>query len=140
MQEGSEIPIHVPAERVVRFDFRNDPAVLSDPWFVMDALNDAPDIFWSPDLGGYWVIARNELVDEFPQRHDLFSMKKLSVPPVPGAPPLIPNSLDPPEHGPYRRIFMQKMFSPRILAGLEHLSAPARICAPDTYSRESSCG
>lgn len=105
----------------------------------MEALNDAPDIFWSPDLGGYWVIARNELVDEFLQRHDLFSAKKLSVPPVPGAPPLIPNSLDPPDHGPYRKIFMQKMFSPRILAGLEQDFRELSRSAVDAMLPSGAC-
>jgi cytochrome P450 len=112
--EGS-IPSHVPAELVRHYDFRHDPALKVDPWGWMDRLNDGPDIFWSPDLGGYWVVTRGEMIAEVFARGDLFSVKSLAIPKQPSAPVLIPNNLEPPEHGKYRRILSQQMFSPRAL-------------------------
>jgi cytochrome P450 len=109
------VPAHVPARLVRHYDFRHDAALRTDPWDWIERLNDAPDIFWSPDLGGYWVVTRGPLVEEVFARGDLFSVKSLAIPKQPHAPILIPNSLEPPEHGKYRRILTQKMFSPRAL-------------------------
>jgi len=110
-----EVPPHVPASLVIGYDFRHDPQFRTDPWGWMDALNDKPDIFWSPDLGGYWVVTRGPFIEEVFARGDLFSVKSLAIPKQPDAPVLIPNNLEPPEHGKYRRILTQKMFSPRAL-------------------------
>lgn len=82
-------------------------------------MNDAPDLFYSPALGGYWVVTRHALADELLHRHDLFSNRQVAIPPVPDAPVLIPNNLDPPAHGRYRKFMMQKMFSARALGSLE---------------------
>ncbi len=116
---SANIPPHVPPELVRRFDFRHDPRIAADPWGFVGSLADAPDIFYAPDLGGYWVVTGNALVEETFRRHDLFSNRVVSIPEIPGAPPLIPNNFDPPLHGPYRKILAQKMFSPRALASLE---------------------
>jgi cytochrome P450 len=109
------VPSHVPADLVRHYDFRQDPALRTDPWDWMDRLNEGPDIFWSPDLGGYWVVARGPMIEEVFARSDLFSVKSLAIPKQPDAPVLIPNNLEPPEHGKYRKILSQQMFSPRAL-------------------------
>jgi cytochrome P450 len=100
---------------VRHYDFRHDAAFRTDPWGWMDRLNDGPDIFWSPDLGGYWVVTRGAHIEEVFARSDLFSVKSLAIPKQPDAPMLIPNNLEPPEHGKYRKILSQQMFSPRAL-------------------------
>ena len=74
------VPPHVPAALVRHYDFRHDPEFRSDPWGWMEALNDGPDIFWSPDLGGYWVVTRGPLIEEVFARGDLFSVKSLAIP------------------------------------------------------------
>jgi cytochrome P450 len=112
------VPDHVPPERVFPFDFRYDAQIRSDPWGVFHAQNQRPDIYYSPDLGGYWVITRTDLIEEVFRRHDLFSNGSVSIP-SPPRPQSIPASLDPPEHTKYRKIMSQKMFSPRAMASLE---------------------
>ena len=120
MPDGTlSIPAHVPADRVVRFDFRRDPAMRTDPWGLIRALSDKPPLFWTPDLGGHWVANRNDIVEETFRRHDLFSNQYVTIPKIPGAPPLIPNNIDPPDHAKYRKFLAQKMFSPRALNSLE---------------------
>ncbi len=110
------VPAHVPPELVSHYDFRHDPQFRTDPWTWMYRLNDKPDIFWSPDLGGYWVVTRGPYIEEVFSRGDLFSVRSLAIPKQPDAPILIPNNLEPPEHGKYRKILTRKMFSPRALA------------------------
>lgn len=112
-------PAHVPPELVVPFDFRNDPQLQTDPWSVLHAMNDKPDLFFSPALGGYWVVTRGALVAEVMRRYDLFSVRNIGIPVVKGAPVVIPNNQDPPEHAKYRRILSQQMFSPQALGSVE---------------------
>jgi cytochrome P450 len=118
-QAAPEIPAHVPPDRIVRFDFRHDPRMRTDPWGLIRELTSKPDIFYTPELGGYWVVNRNDLVAETFRRHDLFSNRYVTIPKIPGAPPLIPNNIDPPDHAKYRKFLAQKLFSPRALASLE---------------------
>ena len=117
--DTAAIPAHVPPDRVLRFDFRNDEAIRRDPWGYIASLNDRPDIFFSPDLGGYWVVTRAELIDDVFSRHDLFTATSLAIPKLENAPPLIPNNFDPPQHTGYRKALANNLFSPRALSTLE---------------------
>lgn len=121
MSDGAAmtIPDHVPPERVIRFDFRNDKALQRDPWAYIATLDAGPDIFFSPDLGGYWVVTRAELIDEVFSRHDLFTATSLAIPKVDNPLPLIPNHYDPPLHTTYRKVMANNLFSPRALSSLE---------------------
>lgn len=116
---AGNIPNHVPPDRVMRFDFRNDDALRRDPWDYLASLDSLPDIFFSPDLGGYWVATRAALIDEIFSRHDLFTATSVAIPKIENAMLLIPNHLDPPDHTAYRRILANGMFSPRALATLD---------------------
>jgi hypothetical protein len=80
VHELAAIPDHVPPERVIRFNFREDEALRDDPWGYIAALQDRPDIFFSPDLGGYWVVTRADLIGEVFSRHDLFTATSLNIP------------------------------------------------------------
>src|SRR6266404_2374111 len=93
-QAGGTVPPHVPAALVLHYDFRHDAALRTDPWGWMDRLGDGPDIFWSPDLGGYWVVTRGPYIEEVFARGDLFSVRSLAIPKQPDAPILIPNNLE----------------------------------------------
>jgi len=95
---AASIPDHVPPERVIRFDFRNDEVLRRDPWGYIASLDDRPDIFFSPDLGGYWVVTRADLIDDVFSRHDLFTATSLAIPKLENPIRLIPNQYDPPEH------------------------------------------
>ena len=119
MAEAIEIPAHVPPERVIRFDFRNDAAIRRDPWSYIAGLDRRPDIFFSPDLGGYWVVTRAALIDEVFSRHDLFTATSLAIPKRDSSLVLIPNNLDPPAHASYRKVLANGLFSPRALGPIE---------------------
>ena len=112
------IPDHVPDELVHSFDFRLDPRIATDPWSFFASAADLPEVFWSPDLGGHWVLARAARIEEAWMRPDLFSAKSVSVPRIDSPYRLIPNNLDPPEHRAYQQIFTRQMFAPRIIDAL----------------------
>lgn len=133
------VPAHVDPLRVRSFDFRNDPAYRLDPWGRMHALGKEPDIFWSSDLGGYWVVTRVPLIEEVFSDHERFSVRSLSVPPVEHPPFLIPNSLEPPVHTKYRKIFSQKMFSPRALGRMEENSRALTRTLLARFERRGHC-
>ncbi len=114
----SAIPDHVPSELVHPFDFRLDPRIASDPWSFFASAAELPEVFWSPDLGGHWVLARAARIEEAFMRPDLFSAKSVSVPRIDSPYRLIPNNLDPPEHRAYQQIFTRQMFAPRIIDAL----------------------
>lgn len=113
------IPAHVPPALVIYFDFRNDEALRRDPWTYLASMNDKPDIFYSPDLGGYWVVTRGSLIEDVFSRHDLFTATSLAIPKLENPLLLIPNRMDPPEHTKYRKVLAQNLFSPRALGTLE---------------------
>ena len=114
----STTPDHVPDELVHPFDFRLDPRIAEDPWSFFASAAERPPIFWTPDLGGHWVLARAEWIEEAWMRPDLFSAKSVSVPRIDSPYRLIPNNLDPPEHRAYQQIFTRQMFAPRIIDAL----------------------
>ncbi|MCP3735897.1 cytochrome P450 [Sphingomonas sp. RP10(2022)] len=113
------IPSHVPEHRVHRFDFRDQDGLRHDPWTYLAGMSDLPDIFFSPDLGGYWVVTRAALIDEVFCDHERFTATSLAIPRIENPMTLIPNHFDPPRHGVYRKLMANGMFSPRALATLE---------------------
>ena len=76
---SSAIPDHVPDELIHPFDFRLDPRIETDPWSFFASAADLPEVFWSPDLGGHWVLARAARIQEAWMRPDLFSARSVSV-------------------------------------------------------------
>jgi cytochrome P450 len=113
------VPDHVPTDRVFRFDFRNDAGIRQDPWRTLAGLDNLPDIFFSPDLGGYWVVTRAALIDQVFADHTRFTATSLAIPKIDNPIQLIPNHFDPPIHTSYRKLMASGLFSPRALAGLE---------------------
>lgn len=113
------VPDHVPDYLVHNLNYITDPDILSRPWEFYDSLNELPGIFYSPELGGHWVVTRHDLIVDLLRRHDLFSTRKQGIPPVHESMVLLPSSLDPPDHAPFRKLIMQSVFAPRRLASFE---------------------
>lgn len=111
------VPSHVPDDLVVDFDYRYADEIAGDPWAFLARQTEGPGVFWSPHHGGHWVIARTALVDEVFRDHERFSNGKVAIP-APPRPQSIPASMDPPEHGRYRRILSRHVFSPKALGTL----------------------
>src|ERR1700748_185991 len=84
-----------------------DSVMYADPGFesaggVPDAMvalrDEAPDLFWSPRRGGYWVIQGYEATVDAAKRTDLFSSTQMAIPPSPELIDMrmVPLQVDPP--------------------------------------------
>lgn len=116
------LPDHVPANRVFEFDLyglTNDPRLEAGVQEGLAFLHHAaPDVFYTPANGGHWVVTRERLMREVLMAPESFSSAQLTVPRTAQQQSLIPLTLDPPEHTPYRRILM-RLFAPKIIATME---------------------
>lgn len=122
-------PAHVPDALVYDFDIHADPGLLADPHVrILDLLQNAPPVFWTPRNGGGWVALTHAANHEASRDTETYSsefvpqdrMKALLASLPPGAPHIpqpIPITLDPPEHTKYRQP-LQKVFSPKTIAAL----------------------
>lgn len=120
MEQTTDRPSHVPAERVFDFDFYNIPGADQDIQAAYAALHQsAPDLFWTPRNGGHWVATRAEDILVMQKDHRRFSYRHITLPPMPADTPVqIPLELDPPIHAQYRRPLMQALL-PSAVAKLE---------------------
>ena len=123
-------PAHVPDSVVYDFDMFADPAYVADPHKrVLDLLENAPPIFWTPRYGGHWMFVSHSAVFDAARDTASFSNEILpqakvkamlaQMPPgSPHIPQAFPITLDPPEHAKYR-MPLQRVFSPKTVEGLK---------------------
>ncbi len=113
------IPEHVPAGRVFAFDIFADPRLKPDLHLGYKQLHtEAPDIFYTPLNGGHWVVTRQAAIADILRDTALFSSRNQEIPKTEHNMQLLPLTLDPPEHTPYRQILMQ-IFAPSAMVALE---------------------
>ncbi|MBV1918365.1 MAG: cytochrome P450 [Sphingomonadaceae bacterium] len=93
---------------VLDFDYYSDPRYTSAggiPEAMAELRVEAPDVFWSTALGGYWVIQGYDVIIDAAKRTDLFSSSYMRIPPrheLPEPHPSIPLQIDPPDHAAFR--------------------------------------
>ena len=116
------LPAHVPAHLVFPFDLyalSDDPRLAGDTQSGLTFLHrEAPDVFFTPHNGGHWTVTRHDLMREVLMNPGRFSSTQLGVPKTGQQSTLIPLTLDPPQHTPYRRILMQ-YFAPKLISQME---------------------
>lgn len=104
---------------VFEFDYVRDPDVLADAhkgyWKLKEQ---APSLFWTHCNGGHWVTTKADVITKILRHPEIFSSKFLSIPPNAMQPKMIPESLDPPEHRPYRQM-LRPFFEGKAIAPLE---------------------
>ena len=114
------VPAHVPSHLVRDIDPFNLEGGTEDAHKAWKRAQDsAPDIYYTPIFGGYWVLNRASLLTEVWPDHQRFaSTGAIAVPPLPpGMPPQVPIESDPPEHR-YFRHPISVAFSPRRVQAL----------------------
>ncbi len=115
-------PAHVPASRLLDFDIYQPLMPGKDFHESWKALQDSdlPDIVWTPRNGGHWMALRGRLVSEVLSDYTRFSNHTVLVPKDTAgeAYRLIPLSLDPPEHAPFRNLLSNGL-SPKAVSGVE---------------------
>ncbi len=115
----TDIPAHVPPERVVDFDIYFPPGVEQDYFTAWQALqrSGGPAVVWTPRNGGHWIAVRGEAVRSLWEDAARLSNEVLTVPRGLGeVMRFIPLQLDPPEHVPYRKAVMRGFASQFIVA------------------------
>jgi cytochrome P450 len=108
------VPAHVPADRVVDFDFLHVVSGDEDPFLALKRLHDGPDIFWTPRNKGHWVATRGADIRNILSDHATFSSRTIFLPVV-ERPRIIPTEIDPPRHAAYRAL-IAPFFYPNALA------------------------
>lgn len=114
-------PAHIPAERVVDFDIYAPPGAREDFHAAWKALQDRdlPDLIWTPRQGGHWIATRNRMLHEILGDHERFANTASILPKSAyGDLGLLPVTIDPPEHRPFR-ILLNSGFSPRTIRRAE---------------------
>ncbi|WP_069161619.1 cytochrome P450 [Nocardia altamirensis] len=104
------LPSNVPPHVVRDFDYHRDLHLSPDPARTPIQPYSDP-IFWTPKSGGYWVLTRYTDISAVLRDTEHFSNATSPTLDGKGAwpRPLIPQELDPPEHGKYRRVFVRHL-------------------------------
>jgi cytochrome P450 len=118
MTAVAAVPATVARAPVFDYDYFADPIYdRGVPEAVAFLQREAPEVFWSTRLGGYWVVQGYEACVDAARRTDIFSNSYMRIPrastPSPN-PPAVPLSFDPPEHTKYRLPLME-VFSPKAM-------------------------
>jgi cytochrome P450 len=95
-----------------------DPRWGQNPYPMLEHLRKSGGVGWSTALGGYWTVSSYSGVLRVLTDPDTFSSRMLVLPPLDPPQRLIPETLDQPEHQPYRRVF-SSLFTPRKIRELE---------------------
>jgi cytochrome P450 len=119
------VPPHVPPEKVIDYDVYKGYhfAEIGDLHQGFDQMGKdlGWGIFWTPYNGGHWLINDHELMFDAVRCPDVFSSRKLTIPPLLPEelePRFLPLSLDPPIHHAYRMPLM-KAFAPNEIKKME---------------------
>jgi cytochrome P450 len=112
-------PDHVPADRIVDFDFFHIPEGVTDPAEIWHDLvrRGVPKIFYTPRNGGHWVFLNYADIVEGYRDYSIFSTYQTPIPPIEPFPVVQPQGVDPPEHKVFRSL-LAPMFTPVAVRGM----------------------
>lgn len=119
--ELAERPPHVAPDHVVDFDMYHPPQVRTgfhEAWLALQAPG-VPEMVWTPRNGGHWIATRGDLIAQVFDDHARFSSRVIMVPKADGEHhKMIPTTIDPPEHRPWRMLLNDNL-SPRAIRKVE---------------------
>lgn len=107
MEKTSGRPDNVPDDRVFDIDIympSPDKGDYHEAWSKVHAFTDL-QLIWTPKNDGHWIAVRTDAINAVLSDYEHFSNRVIFVPRSSGeAHNIIPTTLDPPEHRPYRTI------------------------------------
>ncbi|MFT4563302.1 MAG: cytochrome P450 [Gammaproteobacteria bacterium] len=140
--EQFDRPAHVPPERFLDYDIYApfvDGKGFHASW---KALQDAdlPDIVWTPQNGGHWMVLRGRLVERVLSDYENFSNHTVLVPKDTAgeAYRLLPLSLDPPAHAPFRKLLSAGL-APQAVKGVEATIRELAISLIEGFRTQGEC-
>ena len=135
-------PQNVPADRVFDFDiFRAVPEGLDLHQNWRGIMEDAPyPLMWTPHNGGHWVVLRSDLSETVMSDSERFSNHTVLVPKetAGAAYRLIPLSLDPPEHRPFRNLLNENL-GPKPLKPIESAIVDLTVALIEAFRPLGRC-
>ncbi len=125
-ESARPIPAGVPPERVIDFDIAQDPALKRDVFERLRAVRDrSPKVAYTTANGGHWLVFGREELKRILSEAETFSSSNMGGANGSG---LIPISLDPPAHAPWRHLLLRhfgpaqvKMLEPFVRSWAERL-------------------
>jgi cytochrome P450 len=136
-----ERPAHVPQDRVVDFDMFAPPGGRADihaGWKTLHAPG-IPDIIWTPRNGGHWIATRAPQIADVSADHEHFSSRVYLLPKESGEKfGMIPLSLSPPEHRPFRAL-LNTSFSPRAVDAIKDMIRAIAVELIEAVRLRGSC-
>ncbi|HZU65606.1 MAG TPA: cytochrome P450 [Novosphingobium sp.] len=133
-------PSHVPAERVVDINIYDLPGQAADFHRAWQALQQgAPDIVWTQRNEGHWIALAGPIIAEVQGDHERFSNRVIIIPKSVGEQHgLIPTTIDPPEHRPYRKLLNEGM-SLAVVRGLHGQIRATAAALIDGFASAGHC-
>ena len=111
-QLSRSVPGHVREDQIVDYDYTGDPRIAERGDFQLalhDLHRNAPDVFYSPRNGGFWMITRLDMMSKVLADTEHFSNRVLEIPRIYSDNVMIPLNLDPPDHLPFRMVLMRHL-------------------------------
>lgn len=140
MNTQHNIPEHVPSGLVFDFDYINDTAAHLNPFDGFKELlkKKPPEVFYAPHYGGHWVACSYRAIQDIYRDHENFTSVPILIPAIEVDAHLIPQQIDPPDHGRYRRI-LGPLFTPAATRKMEsHIRTTARDLI-NKFADEGAC-
>ena len=136
----SDIPEHVPSDRLVDVDIYAPPGFEKDyhqAWASLQAAN--PPLVWTPRNEGHWVALGGEVMAEVQSDWERFSNRVIVLPKSVGElHGLIPTTIDPPEHRPYRKLLNANL-QPAAIRGLHDEIRATAIDLIESFRADGHC-
>lgn len=109
-------PDNVPEDRVIDFNLHQQVADGKSPQELWRDLRDQAThpVMWTPQNGGHWIVFEPQLCETVLAESEIFSTRVVIVPREPVGEiysKYLPLSLDPPEHGAFRKILNDNLGS-----------------------------
>ena len=137
-----QIPAHISPDRVRDFDIYLPLREGLDFHRSWKALQDsgAPDVIWTPHNGGHWLVLRGRLVERVLSDHTCFSSHTVLVPKETAgvAYRLLPLSLDPPDHAPFRKLLTSGL-SPQAVSSVEDRIRALTVRLIEGFQSRGAC-
>ena len=135
-------PAHVSPERYLDFDIYQplrDGQDFHQSWKTLQD-SGVPDVVWTPRNGGHWLVLRGRLVSQVLSDYANFSNHTVLVPKDTAgeAYRLLPLSLDPPAHAPFRNL-LNNGLSPRAVRTVEESIRKLAVSLIEGFRKSGGC-
>jgi cytochrome P450 len=135
-------PAHVAPQQVVDFDIYQPMLAgmdLHESWRALQE-SGAPDVVWTPQNGGHWMVLRGRLIGKVLQDYQTFSSRVIFVPKEPAgeAYRAVPITLDPPQHRPVRSLLNEDL-SPKVIKSREESIRAMAVQMIESFRMKGRC-